>query len=362
MDNTKVRRALENAELMLAFCAEKGIDIPEESINIIVITRIRLDKEEALSELEAKFWNVYTFMAKRIYPVTIESLKTVNLKPDWESKTVLNRMFSAKSVAHESVNVYRFLGLIVMLVMLLVQIYWVIGAKLVSDITSEIPKEVADIKQRKAERETALGTKAINDGQVLNMELKLMELNDKLLASSVAVKNWNRLWKKLIPISEDSVKRDAEIYIEEYLEVKYASFILDATKEYLLPLLYGLLGAFAFIFRDIFLEIRNKTFTPESTIKYILRLHLGALTGLAIGWFFGGDSSQSYFAISNLSPLALSFLGGYGVEILFAGMDRLISAFSDNQPPKKESPPAENGKATEEMIKKMKEVSIKAPA
>jgi hypothetical protein len=72
-------------------------------------------------------------------------------------------------------------------------------------------------------------------------------------------------------------------------------------------------------------EVRNLTYVTTSNISYRLRIQLGALSGLAIGWFAGFDSS---FSFGSLSPLALAFVAGYSVEVLFTAMDRLIAAFS----------------------------------
>lgn len=331
MDKNRMNTAVENAETILAFSAEKGVDISEDSVKVIVNTRLKLDKNEELGELESQFWLVYASLARQIHPVTLESLRAIRLKPDFLTKGAFLRFFTSKSIAHESVNAYRILGMVVMIIMLLVQIYWVIGAKLVSDINTVLPERIEALLKQKTEREKYLGEQAATSIEIAHLEGRLEELGAKLTASSMAVEKWNNIWERIVPVSTDSAIYDLDIS-KDYLEIKYASFALDAMQEYVLPLLYGLLGAFAFVFRDIFIEIHNKTFTQEASIKYILRLHLGALTGLAVGWFFGDEGARASFSFSSLSPLALSFLGGYAVEILFSGMDRLISSFSDDKP------------------------------
>jgi hypothetical protein len=39
-------------------------------------------------------------------------------------------------------------------------------------------------------------------------------------------------------------------------------------------------------------------------------------------------NTSSNISIYSLSPLALSFLSGYSIELLFSAMDRLISTFT----------------------------------
>ncbi len=349
MENNRLKEALANAQLMLEYCAERGMTLPEAHVETIVTCGMQMKNDQDLGSLETKFWMVYANLARLIQPVSVESLKSVRLN-DFHAKNRLQRLLGAKSIAHESVNAYRMLGMFVLIVMLLIQIYWVIGAKLVSDISTVIPAELEALRKEKAAKEEALGEKAVFSIEIDDLEAKLIEIGSKLEASAVAVKDWNTVWR-VFKFSGDAISSSSQPSdFQDYLEVKYATFALDAMKEYVLPLLYGLLGAFAFVFRDIFTEIKDKTFTPESTIKYVLRLHLGALTGLAVGWFFGDGTTPSSFSISNLSPLALSFLAGYGVEILFSGMDRLIAAFSDasskkQQPPSTLQPSTLNGSA-----------------
>jgi len=89
-------------------------------------------------------------------------------------------------------------------------------------------------------------------------------------------------------------------------------------------LLYGLLGACTYVLRALLNDIRALTYTHKSFIGYKVRVVLGTLSGLAISWFFPPSAD----ILKTLSPLALAFLAGYSVEILFAAMDKFVSAFS----------------------------------
>jgi len=98
---------------------------------------------------------------------------------------------------------------------------------------------------------------------------------------------------------------------------------------YFLPLLYGFLGTCAYVLRQLTIETRARTFRSEIEIGYWLRISLGVLAGLAVGWFLRPDPDTDGL-IQGLTPFALSFLAGYSVEVLFAGMDRLVSAFGSS--------------------------------
>ncbi|RXH28940.1 hypothetical protein XH99_14125 [Bradyrhizobium nanningense] len=100
---------------------------------------------------------------------------------------------------------------------------------------------------------------------------------------------------------------------------------------FLLPLLYGMLGAIAFVLR----RLSDETLSGVArTLKrrYSLRVPIGALSGLAAGWLLQPATGS---VTASLSPFALAFVAGYSADLVFAAMDRIVAAFS--APP---SPPA----------------------
>jgi hypothetical protein len=101
--------------------------------------------------------------------------------------------------------------------------------------------------------------------------------------------------------------------------------VLVIVGQFVLPLLYGLLGSQAYILRTLSSEIRNVTFTRGSEIRYSLRWPLGMLAGVTLGLVF---VSEHFAGLSAITPLGLAFLAGYGVELLFTGLDRMVSAFT----------------------------------
>jgi hypothetical protein len=50
------------------------------------------------------------------------------------------------------------------------------------------------------------------------------------------------------------------------------------------------------------------------------------LAGLAVGWFIVPTEGNS--TVANLSPLALAFVAGYGSDLVFALMDRVVNGFT----------------------------------
>ena len=111
-----------------------------------------------------------------------------------------------------------------------------------------------------------------------------------------------------------------------------ARSVLNNLQTYVLPPIYGLLGATAYVLRLLLSEIRSRTYRSRTHTSYELRIYLGLLAGLAIGWFVTPDPRSGQNVLQSLSPLALAFLAGYSVELLFSALDRFLAAFSTKSP------------------------------
>ncbi|HEX8899532.1 MAG TPA: hypothetical protein VF751_12600 [Chthoniobacterales bacterium] len=114
-----------------------------------------------------------------------------------------------------------------------------------------------------------------------------------------------------------------------------AGQVIDVMQKWLLPLLYGALGAMVFVVRTLSTQARDRLFRKEALVSLVLRVFLGMISGLAIGWFWTHDSTAATNAaggpmsLSTLSPFALAFIAGYGVEVFFALLDKIVSTFTN---------------------------------
>jgi hypothetical protein len=121
-------------------------------------------------------------------------------------------------------------------------------------------------------------------------------------------------------------RRADEVEVHNSVFVATARLKLEILSKYILPLLYGLLGAFAFVLRDIAREVQAETYSRSADVGYTLRIFLGLVAGLSVAWFIQPPGTGSVLA--TISPLALSFVAGYSVDLLFTAMDRIVGAFS----------------------------------
>lgn len=103
--------------------------------------------------------------------------------------------------------------------------------------------------------------------------------------------------------------------------------IIKCIGAYILPLLYGLLGAIVFILRSLTRSIQNHTYLAYNKLIYAVRIQLGGLSGLAVGWILLVEEHDPGLGVSvfSLSPFALAFVAGYSVEILFSAIDKIIN-------------------------------------
>jgi hypothetical protein len=99
--------------------------------------------------------------------------------------------------------------------------------------------------------------------------------------------------------------------------------ILEVLQRYALPLLLGLLGSLTFILRTQIAQVKEQTFHRPFWSLSIARLGLGLIAGLMGGLVITTDDS----VLKTLPPLALPFVLGYAIEVLFAFMDKLVKTF-----------------------------------
>ena len=90
-----------------------------------------------------------------------------------------------------------------------------------------------------------------------------------------------------------------------------ANLVVGVLGAYVLPILFGAIGAVAYIIRTISEQIRASTFSSNSSTRHIMRTALGAMAGVVVGLFSDLSTKVS------LLPLAVAFLAGYGVEAVF---------------------------------------------
>jgi hypothetical protein len=269
------------------------------------------------AQTEVAFWQSYNHLAQAIQPLSLEGLKN---------------LYDGKPASIRQHIWYYQVGSVFFLVLMLVfQAYWMMGSMLLDDIkTFDI--RISEVAQSRRSLQELVPPDQRGDNMELNrLSLELDSYFNRRQASYDILDRWKP--SNLVPgeiLFEDNWSSTTAQATTE-IEIR---FFLQTIQLYILPLFYGLLGAFAYVLRNLTRDIVTLSYLNDAKVNYRLRLQLGALAGLAIGWFISPSLSQGA-----LSPLALAFLAGYSVEVLFAGMDKLIAQFASTaEQPRKISP------------------------
>lgn len=94
---------------------------------------------------------------------------------------------------------------------------------------------------------------------------------------------------------------------------------------WILPFLSGLLGATVFLLRDSISPLTASFGLP----RVIARLSLGGVAGIIIGWFWVPSGTVgAEFGKGSSVPMALAFITGFSIDILFSALDRLRGALA----------------------------------
>ena len=96
---------------------------------------------------------------------------------------------------------------------------------------------------------------------------------------------------------------------------------------WMLPGLYGLLGACVFLMRELLLVNRTRGDARiVDLLSLLLRVALGGLAGIIVGWFWVPNSpipGSSAIDVSSIS-FGVAFLAGFSIDSMFALLDRLL--------------------------------------
>ena len=333
---------VEEAFLLLAYAAQQGIEVEQSQVATLVNAKNDLEQGGLSPEREIEFWMAFDNLSRAVQPVSIASLKATRAYDDRQNKQGIISTQSPK--ADRTIKVYQKWSLVILAFLLIVQVYWLIGSVIITAVAKEIPEQVKALELSVKEASEKLNLARQNENEAdakLAIEERDRAQNElkNLEDSKNAYYDSLRTWGNVLCLGVFcSSARDGTYYNEQgYIETRQAAqLVLQPIQLYLLPLLYGLLGASAYVLRSLSKEIKELTYTVDSNVRYRLRIQLGSLAGLAVGWFLYGPSERGasglLISFQHLSPLALSFMAGYSVELLFTALDKIVGAFSAESP------------------------------
>jgi hypothetical protein len=99
----------------------------------------------------------------------------------------------------------------------------------------------------------------------------------------------------------------------------------DNIRLFILPMLYGIIGAYLWVIRRMSEKIKVFDFTWTNTIRDRGRIIFGVFVGMFFGYLFKANPNT---ALGAVTPFVIAFVGGYNVELLFTAMDKIVGAFT----------------------------------
>lgn len=367
---SQLSQAIRDSRLLITYAAHSGLRLDDEMLAILVHAQYRIDDDQWTNEDEAAFWQAFSTLNALIKPVTLESLKSVSLV---ETRLLRFRFLRFFNKAYRTAGLYAVLSLLFMGTLLFVQMYWLMGQKLSQHLDS-VTERARQIQQLsgfeegafteeynalridiETTRETLMlwsrpwifALSAVEEtflrtfSQQEEFELEIVALQETLKESTDRLRAFkdfqfddigrelNAVYQAKVDQLTDELiqqqtlygqKRDEALFTETELRTYY---VLHVLQRYLLPLLYGTLGAAAYVLRSLIIGIQQETYTWRMNATYRMRLFLGALSGLLIGFFV---IPKEMSGLATLPPMALSFLAGYNIEVVFLAMDKFIAA------------------------------------
>ena len=327
-----LQRAVEDAYYLHSYSITTGKKIPDEVSKTIITFKQQYDAgaDSAIDpNLEAEFSRAYRELAAQMAPVTVESLRdTEEVHFDAKLSFVKQLVFS------RSRQVAFLLPLVAIVLILLILSCEIIQAIFIPGL-----------------QKIAANDQKINELRTGATDMKVvLDQTDRLNKDTVDIlTNLNATWKSLPllpriakPVDLDEPQKDetesekADRDGRKLVPMRPKFAILIEVLNRLLPILYGALGATAYLLRKLIPYINDRTFNKKQAESSSVRICLGMLSGIAIQWFFTGGQQTQLFERS-LSTSAMAFLAGYSVELLFNMMDRFTQSFK----PLKEAPRSE---------------------
>jgi len=304
-------RAIEVAQQdvtsLLRFAAGHSRIAISEELTGNAVTVAGLPSKDFDAAKEQLLWLTLDRLARGVRPATIrsvraiETLETSKLKP--RPDQIIRRT--------------RWMTLTFLLLLLILQVYALVGTSIVKE-TKGLEVEATEIGQRRAEFETLAGSAAATTNR---WSERATQVGRRLDAENHMLALWVEICTDIFPWNwgrGDQVDRVMVNFVND----QSARVILDSLALYLLPLLYGTLGASVYVLRRVAYQVDRATFAPITWFVLTIRLSLGAVFGVTVGLLVVPQlrGSEATF----LPAFALAFLAGYGVDAVFAVMDRWL--------------------------------------
>lgn len=320
----RLAQAAEDAHSLLYYAVSTGRDVGATMRDPIVRTyRAVATGSPVTDEDEARFLEGYAKLTALVRPTTAATLRATSrtVRRPW-----LWRGFSHEPISEAQRVAYRF-GLLALVLILVIG-----GAEWTRTFINSVVTDQAEHTRVLEELRTTRGGQKRLVEQIALLDRDRQGTADTLRASLVRQREELDVRVQLLDDREASLSRRIQAGYETLERIlpfvnwnelrNVITPVAMIVGVLILPVLYGALGTCAFVLRTVYAEMVDRSFDARRTGEFMVRVFLGMLSGVSLQWLLVREGQA---IPGGVTPAVLAFLGGYGVELLFAAFDRLLS-------------------------------------
>jgi hypothetical protein len=333
--------ALNETGPLIRFAAEHVKDLNPDLPLAIAQARQAAETDQWSPEISQQFWSTFAKLCDLIHPVTMDTLEAAQQKIP--PSPLLERFGAGpRSIAQRSSGRYLLILFLLLGLILPVQLYvWTCTnlSKKIDDLIASQKSQYLSLVQEsnKLEVEAKNLSPEKSSQELAVAATSLRSLTYQISAETRLLERVLTLGLSALPDPKKSTGESTPTKLGDYYQIateeinrtqslvvqvqENANLVVGILGAYILPILFGAIGAVAYIIRTISEQIRASTFSASSPTRHIMRAALGAMAGVVVGFFSDLSTKLS------LPPLAVAFLAGYGVEALFSMFDGFIAKF-----------------------------------
>lgn len=347
MANSNLDDVVQDAQRLLQYASEKGIDVPQALVHDVVVTQALIGEkvsDPATFPHQELLWLAIGNLTKLTMPATADSVRhsTATTGDWWRTWWFrITRWNFKEQVLVSSIELAvrraRFWALIGLGLVAVLQAYYEVGESTVKKYHDAQDAVLKEREKRKVRADALKPLEAsqrdkLDATQKVEMERLLREQGESgVKISSESAANDRRIdwmkkmlvWREWPGVTSDEIEGKAQ-QAHEVLTV--LGGLLTILKDFALPIAWSFLGAALYVSRALAEDIRTMAYAPERAILHRSRYYMGMVAGFVAAKLF--PASVETGALSAVGSFALALLVGYSVEVLFALLDKLISAFS----------------------------------
>jgi hypothetical protein len=314
----------EDAHSLLYYAVTTGRDIAVTIREPIVRTyRATTTGRPVTDDEETKFLEAYAKLAAMVRPTTAATVRATSrtVRRPW-----LWRAFSREPISEAQRVAYRF-GTLALILIIIIG-----GAEWTRTFINSVVTDQAEHGRVLEELRTARAAQKRLVEQIALIDRERQGTSDALRGSLVRQREELDVRVQLLDDREAGLSRRIQAGYEtlerilpfvNWNELRNVITPVATIMAVLgLPVLYGALGTCAFVLRTVYAEMVDRSFDARRTGEFMVRIFLGMLSGVSLQWLLVREGQP---IPGGVTPAVLAFLGGYGVELLFAAFDRLLS-------------------------------------